>query len=129
MKDSAVISLLMFSVVSDSCLSCLGKALPRSKEEQIFIESSNFEENCNPPTNCAAWVDCLVTCEQIYWEDIESNEFISDDTNLDEFRERCIQYCDLHYLEQEEQELNACTTNQCDCNCEIECSCYSCDEH
>jgi len=76
MKDTATIGLLMFSVVSDSCLSCAGKVLPTSEEER-FLSSAFIEDSCEPPTNCSVWLDCQMTCDQIFWEDIESTEEIS----------------------------------------------------
>ena len=132
MKDSAVISLLMFSVVSDSCLSCAGRALPRSQEEQVNIEYSTTEDECNLPTNCAAWVDCQLTCEQIYWDDVESNDSLSDEAGIDDFRELCVQYCDRQYVtdETEQTSVNSCSQESCSaCGCLDDCTCAICDVH
>lgn len=132
MKDSVVISLLMFGVISDSCLSCVGKTLPQSQEEQVFIEYSTSEDDCNPPTNCAAWVDCQLTCEQIYWEDVESNEFVFDEAGIDEFRELCVQYCDRQYVADETEQTfeSSCLQESCSaCGCLGDCTCAVCDVH
>ena len=132
MKDSATIYLLMFSVVSDSCLSCAGKALPRSAEEQVTVEYNLPEEdNCVPPTNCAAWVDCQNTCEQIYWDDIESNDVVRDDLDIEGFRELCVEYCDRQYIQQETMTTleNSCNSEACEaCGCS-QCTCSICDVH
>ena len=126
MKDTATIGLLMFSVVSDSCLSCAGKVLPTSEEER-FLSSAFIEDSCEPPTNCSVWLDCQMTCDQIFWEDIESTEEISDLAGADQFRELCVQYCDTQYVLASEVQNNhscsrgeECTCQECTSSCAIE---------
>jgi hypothetical protein len=120
MKDTATIGLLMFSVVSDSCLSCAGKVLPVSEEERFLSYAVVSEDSCEPPTNCSVWLDCQLTCEQIFWEDVESNEEISDLAGVDQFRELCVQYCDTQYVLATEDHSNH------SCSCGEECSCQEC---
>jgi len=119
MKDTATIGLLMFSVVSDSCLSCAGKVLPTSEEER-YLSYDTLKLECDPPSNCAVWLDCQQECDQIFWEDIESNEEISDLADVDAFRELCVQYCDTQYILATER------SNETTCGCGIECSCDVC---
>ena len=119
MKDTATIGLLMFSVVSDSCLSCAFRALPTSEEER-FLSYDVVEVECAPPSNCAVWLDCQQSCEQFFWEDIETNEELSDLAGLEEFREMCVRYCDNQYMLVTEEVVGY------SCECGIECSCDSC---
>lgn len=126
MKDTTVIGLLMFSVISDSCLSCTAAAMPPSDEESFLVYSTP-EVDCEPPTNCAAWVDCQQNCEQIFWDDIESNDELSDLAGVDQFREMCVQYCDTQYILATEQvSIDSCGCGEechrgdCSTSCTVE---------
>lgn len=105
-----------FSLFFVSCLlidSCFSFNPAIAGEE---ISNYSYDEiDCQPPTMCAAWLDCSQSCEIPTWEDIESSVTIFDEFTVDDVRESCLFVCDDQYLRED--------VNECHCkNCNSMCS-------
>jgi len=61
-------------------------------------EGLSHTADCSPPTMCAAWVDCVEFCEDLDWEDVESNIHLSNEATYDDLRESCLFVCDEDYI-------------------------------
>lgn len=61
-------------------------------------EGVTYEADCEPPTMCSLWADCVKFCENLSWEDVEATVHLSDEASYDDLRESCLFVCDENYI-------------------------------